>query len=320
MVAPGGAGTAVWARVHESDFLCRGCGLRSPLTLSFSDEVECLRCGLRQAFDSEQWKKALAVVHAAADLCGPDPEGRFPDPRAPIAAKNSHRTIGLEHTFVEHTESGTIIDSAGIHQLTLRVKGSPGHPLCTKCRTPLSVMLDGRGQAQTVCERCGERALYGLAAGAADSLPRLRAVVGEEYRTDRPAAKIGAVNAAGIAAMMCPSCGAGLSINRGDEFAACSFCRTTSRISKRAWGRPSGEAPPFEAFWLLFEGPSLKRAEISGGGHREQDDEEQDESNDSEAAPAQTVAHGVNSIQIAIWIAVAAILLIAGGYVLLQMV
>jgi hypothetical protein len=328
-MAAGGEGFAVWARVHESDFVCRGCGLRSPIPLGFGPEAECLRCGLRQAFPEGQWEKGVAAAHAVADLCGPDPEGRFPDSRAPVGAKNPHRTVGLEHTFLEHTESSTIIDGGGMRQLSLRVKASPGHPLCTRCRAPLNVQLDGRGNAQTVCGRCGERAVYALPAGAGEKAPRLRAVIGEEYRTDRPAAKIGAVDAAGVAAMTCPSCGAGLPVNRGDELATCAFCKTTSRIARRAWGRPSGEAPPFEPFWMLLEGPSPKRAALAAGRRGEDDDDDDDDDDEEVGAAIPSVemtgpaSRGWDTLTVRVVtgvVTVVAVFLIWGGYALYEYV
>jgi hypothetical protein len=274
IVAAGGEGGAVWARIHEADFLCRGCGLRSPMTLTFAAEAECHRCGLHQAFPAGQWDKALARAHGVADLAGPDPEGRFPGP-PPVGAHNPHRSVGLEHTYLEHTEQSTIIDGGGMRQLSLRIQASPGHPLCERCQAPLSTQLDGRGHAQTACPRCGDRAVYALPLGA-DAFPALRAVVGGEHRTDRPAVRLGAVDGSGVAAMSCPSCGAGLSVQPGEEMATCQFCKTTSRIARRAWAQ-AGAAPPFEPFWVLFEGPSARRAALAAGKDGDDDDAEDDD-------------------------------------------
>jgi hypothetical protein len=103
----------------------------------------------------------------------------------------------------------------------------------------------------------------------------LRAVLSAEQRTDQPVAKIDAVDAAGVAAIRCPSCGAALAATPGAEFATCQYCRTTARIARRAWVRASGAAPPFEPFWVLLDGPSKKRFELAGGG---EDDDEDDDS------------------------------------------
>jgi hypothetical protein len=289
--AAGGEGGAVWARVHEADFMCRGCGLRSPTTLSFGEEAECLRCGLHQAFPAGQWEKALARAHGVADLAGPDPEGRFPHPHAPVGARNPHRSVGVEHTYVEHTEQSTIIDGGGVRQLSLRIQASPGHPLCERCQAPLTTQFDGRGHAQTTCPRCGDRAVYALPEGSS-AMPALRAVVGPEFRTDRAAVRLGAVDASGVAAMSCPSCGAGLSVRPGEEMATCQFCKTTSRIARRAWAK-AGAAPPFEPFWALFEGPSARRAAVAAGKTGDDEEEDDDDDDDDEVAIPSFTAHPV---------------------------
>ena len=116
-------------------------------------------------------------------------------------------------------------------------------------------------------------------------------MVGDEHRTDRPAARVGSVDAAGAAAIHCPSCGASLSVARGEEISTCQFCQTTSRIARRAWVRASGQAPPFEPFWLLMDGPSRKRAALAQG---RDDDGDDDDDDDDEGIPA-TVAVGGRS-------------------------
>jgi hypothetical protein len=286
LVATGGAGTAVFARIHESDFECRGCGLRSPVTLGFDREVECQRCGLWQAFPSGQWEEALDRAHAIADLCGPDPEGRFPRMGPSIAARNPSKSLGLEHTRTESTQSTTIIDSSGMKHLTLRILVSPGHPLCSTCHVPLGVRIDVAGKAETQCPRCGERATYALPKGAGERALALRAVIGEAHRADRPAAKIDKVDAAGVAALVCPSCGAALPVATDSDLATCAFCHTTSRVAARTWVRASGAVPKFEPFWVLLEGPSKRRHELMGDAARDEDDGEEDGESDAERAIA----------------------------------
>src|SRR6185437_14488365 len=77
-----------------------------------------------------------------------------------------------------------------------------------------------------------------------------------------PAAKIARGDAAGVAAIQCPSCGAALAVTPGAELATCQYCRTTARVARRAWARASGAAPPFEPFWVLLQGPSKRRSEL----------------------------------------------------------
>jgi hypothetical protein len=120
--------------------------------------------------------------------------------------------------------------------------------------------------------------VYALPAHAAEKAPQLRAVIGAEQRADRPQAKIDKADAAGVAAISCPSCGAALPVTSGADLATCQFCRTTSRIARRAWSRPSGAAPPFEPFWVLLDGPSAKRRKLLG--EKDEDDDEDDDDDD----------------------------------------
>jgi hypothetical protein len=282
LVAPGAVGNAVFARIHESDFECRGCGLRTPVALGFDAEVECQRCGLRQAFTPGQWEQALDTAHAIADLCGPNPEGRFLGLGPSIAAKNPSKSLGVEHTRTESKQSTTTIDGNGTRSRTLRILVSPGHPLCHACHLPLHVKLDAAGKSETECARCGDRATYALPTGATAKAPALRAVIGEEHRTDRPRAKIDAkVDAAGVAALTCPSCGAGLPVEPGADLATCSFCHTTSRVARKGWAQASGAAPAFDPFWVLLEGPSKRRRVLQG--ELASDDEDEDDGDDDDA-------------------------------------
>jgi hypothetical protein len=315
LVAPGAVGNAVFARIHESDFECRGCGLRTPVTLGFDAEVECHRCGLRQAFTPGQWEEALDTAHAVADLCGPNPEGRFPGMGPSVAAKNRAKSLGVEHTRTEAKQSTTTIDGNGTRSRTLRILVSPGHPLCNACHAPLGVRIDAAGKAETECARCGDHASYALPAGAAAKAPALRAVIGDEHRTDRPAAKVDNVDAAGVAALTCPSCGAGLPVQPGTDLVTCSFCHTTSRVARKGWARASGTAPPFEPFWVLLEGPSKRRRVLQGELESDDGDDDGDE-DEPESAPPPVIVPKAPLDMMTIRMIVAGVLLAAALLVL----
>jgi hypothetical protein len=108
-------------------------------------------------------------------------------------------------------------------------------------------------------------------------------VIGDEHRTDRPAAKVAAkLDAAGVAALTCPSCGAGLPVEPGADLATCSFCHTTSRVARKGWARASGAAPTFEPFWVLLEGPSKRRRVLQG--ELASDDDDDDDAGDDDDA------------------------------------
>src|SRR5262249_3847072 len=146
------------------------------------------------------------------------------------------------------------------------------HPLCKACRTPLAVAIDGRGNAETRCPSCGDRATYSSPAGLPSIYPAVRAVLASEQRTDRPTVKI-ATAQAGVEAVLCPQCGAGLQLE-AREMVTCQYCKTTARVPRRIVNRARGQDPPFESFWILIDGPSPKRLSLVHGGARSEEDGE----------------------------------------------
>jgi hypothetical protein len=170
-----------WGAILEADFACRGCGQRSPLDgLNIDGQATCRKCNLRQPFDAEQWGEALALTQNVADLAGPP--GRRPDWDG-----NPFLAIGVTDTWDEGKSEGLLIDSEGVKPRTLRVRASLGHPLCSKCKAPIDIALDGHGRAQTTCPRCHDQAVYALPADYDDQNVDLLAVISDEHRADRPA-------------------------------------------------------------------------------------------------------------------------------------
>jgi hypothetical protein len=69
----------LFACIHACDFACSACGSCSPLaTIELEGKVECMGCGLTQAFDAVQWSEALTHAHDVTDLSGSNPEGQTP--------------------------------------------------------------------------------------------------------------------------------------------------------------------------------------------------------------------------------------------------
>jgi len=170
-----------WAAILEADFACRGCGARSPLDgLNINGEATCRKCNLKQPFDPEQWGEGLALAQNVADLAGP-PGRREPWDGNPFLA------IGVTDTWDEDRSEGMLIDHEGMKPRTLRVRTAPGHPLCTRCKAPLDIALDGQGRAQTTCPRCRDQAVYALPSDYDDQNIDLLAVISDAQRSDRPA-------------------------------------------------------------------------------------------------------------------------------------
>jgi hypothetical protein len=244
----------VFVCVGGCDFACRGCGLRSSLGgLDVDGEVECRRCGMVQAFDVSQWEEVLGFAHNVADLSNPAPND-------PIAQKGPYADIGPTNTWAELKLTGMVIDGGGMKTRTLRLVASPGVPLCLKCKNPLDAALDGNGNAQTRCGRCGETAVYALPSGTSGVYEDLKAAISDDHRTDRQVVKMKASPGGGAVAIACPTCNAPLPAS-DSTLVTCPFCNTAARIPTRAWYRMV-EPEKQQAWWLLFHGPSPARAKL----------------------------------------------------------
>jgi hypothetical protein len=262
--------------------------MRSPLaTLELDGQVECMRCGLAQAFDVVQWSDALGHAHDVVDLSGPHPEGQNPIAGRSIAGQSVHARIGTEFTSSTKTQSTMIIDGSGTRKHTLRTTVSPGHPLCRACRVPLVVMLEANGITRTHCPRCNDDATYALPANAASVCGALRGVIAGEQRTDRPVART-ARGQGGVEAVVCPQCGAALPAGEG-ELVKCTFCSITARVpGKLARRQRRGELPPVDPFWVLLDGLSPGRRKLLAGKREDDDDDDDDDEDidDEGAVPA----------------------------------
>jgi len=275
--APGRVGSVLFACIHACEFKCSACGMPSPLaSVELGGQVECMRCGLMQAFDVAQWTDALGHAHDVSDLAGPAPEGQNPLPGRSIAGKSAHGRIGTEFTSSTKSQNGMIMDARGTRHHTLKTTVSPGHPLCRACRVPLEVMLEGNGVTRTRCPRCNDGATYGLPPNAGSTYAALRGVLAGEQRTDRPVARTtrGQSGALGVA---CPQCGAAIAAGEG-EMVKCTYCGTTARVPGRLARRQiAGEPPAVDPFWVLLDGLSPGRKKLLRGKSDDDDDDDDDD-------------------------------------------
>lgn len=275
----------LFACVHGCDFTCTACGKRSPLaTVDLDGEVECMGCGLRQAFDIVQWTDALGHAHDVADLSGPNPEGQNPVPGRSIAGRSRHAKIGTEFTSSTKTQSSMIIDGRGTRTHSLRTTVSPGHPLCTACRVPLEVSVEPGGVTRTRCPRCNDGATYALPMNAGSVCAALRGMIAGEQRTDKPVARV-VRGAGGGEAVVCPQCGAALAAGEG-EMVKCTFCSVMARVpGKLARRQRQGEMPPLVPFWVLLDGLSPGRNKLLRGRSEDDDDDDDVDSGHPQHAP-----------------------------------
>lgn len=246
---PAQGGDLFWVAVR-CGFTCNSCRFLAPLDcIDVDGAVECAQCGLRQRFDVDAWPAALALAHAVGDLAGPAPEGRKPHPALWIGSENPHATIGTTRTF--ERLSGSV----------LSMEAAPGQPICHKCQWPLTISVTAPGAVATSCARCGDRATYEIPDRARHLDDALMGAIAHDHRTDqRKAQSTG--SEAGAMTLGCPSCGAPLRLQGTDRLQTCPFCRASCIVPARSFLHRGGDVPEPEVWWMLFRGPSAKRAEL----------------------------------------------------------
>lgn len=245
---PVAAEQLLWVRV-EASFECRACGHRSPINhLDVDGSVSCFNCGIEQRFDVGAWWDLLEDAHAAADLTGPHREGLLPEPGVSLGEHNPHAAIGLQTSSVEE-ENG---------EQALRIVMAPGAPLCSKCQGLLSVAGRADGKLSLRCAACQVDRHYTLPKKLSQRARALRGTVADAHEDGRLDAVVH--EEAGVTALRCPTCGAGLSMD-GASIVTCQYCSTSSRVHPRALGKLAKHAKP-TPFWLLFEGPSPLRGKL----------------------------------------------------------
>lgn len=246
----------LWARV-EASFECRACGHRSALNhLDVDGSVDCLSCGIAQRFDAKQWWTPLEHAHGVADLTGPHPEGLLPEPGSSIAQYNPHSELGVRTARAE-VEAG---------EQTLRLSVSPGLPLCDACRAPLAVVNRAGGELRLGCSACRVERSYALPKKLSQRVRALVGILAREHELGRQQAVVH--EEAGVTALRCPTCGAGLTLLDSASIVTCQYCQTSCHVAAQARPKPSKDAAPVP-FWLLFEGPSRLREKLQNRAEAE---------------------------------------------------
>ncbi|MBI2392983.1 MAG: zinc ribbon domain-containing protein [Deltaproteobacteria bacterium] len=271
-----------WACVLECDFACRACGMRSPLDgLDLDGTVECRRCGVQQTFDLEQWDEVLNFAEDVADCAGPP--GRLG--KGPVDG-NPYAEIGVTHTFAEKTLSGMIIDGEGMKPRNLRLRATPGVPLCERCHVPLDVQIDREEwKAQASCPRCHDRAVYDTPEGAFERNGDIAAVLADDHRCDREPVHVHASPGGAAVAIACPRCDAALPVAGEATMVTCGYCGTPCRIPSRLLGKLASSAPKPKRWWILFDDDSYQRLGVDPDADDDDDDSpsDHDEKDDADA-------------------------------------
>ncbi len=299
LVARDGA-DGFWVGV-ECGFTCSACGHVSPLNYLDNDgDVQCLRCGTEQRFDSDQWWESLALAHAVGDLAGPAPEGRFPLPGASIADENMFKPIGVDKTFADHQQRGMIIDGSGMRQHSLKVRAMPGHPLCEKCKQPRRVTACAGGELTLQCPACADTRTYLRPNGIPDSLSALSGVVAMDHEKGGRHADV-QQDASGAVAIRCPNCSAPLDFDGKSTVIRCKFCEIAVRIPSHTLRGLGQETPQQLRWWLYFTGVSEMRKELtnkagaSGNRHASDPDAAFQQLMGSSSSPSASPSSGVSA-------------------------
>lgn len=260
---------------------CATCQRRSPLArLDMEGRFYCYGCGRDMFFDADLWKEyVLNVASALGDaywasqrvftmwpnvtdvdeIAGSDEIEELCDDAVAAHLLKKCMEIGRTTGGLTLEKGGMTIGAGGMRTSACAFEMSPGHPLCTKCKTPLSTRVEPDGVASTVCSRCGVRESYRLPPAARSACNDLCGVISTDHVDGRENARVAAQGAA-IAAV-CPKCGSGLQLAPGSRVAQCGYCKTTCVVPEMIAlaGAQPGQPEPF---WLAFRSPSAVRAAI----------------------------------------------------------
>lgn len=243
-----------WARL-EARFHCTSCAFLSPINhLDIGDTLTCAHCGLEQPFEHRAWERILARSHEVVDLAGVAPWVAAAPPSTPLVRDNPYKHVGTAVPDRRWTENGVVGEREGVD-----VRVAPGVPLCDECHGPLDVAPGGGEETLATCTSCGVHATYRLPS----PLPYpLRALLADEHRTDRAAARLEADAEKGVANLACPTCGARLSADGTASTVSCDYCHALAYVSDRHWYRIGVRAPRTLGWWVQFEGPSPRRVRL----------------------------------------------------------
>jgi hypothetical protein len=239
-VVPPRRDSAYWVRV-TCEYRCEGCKSRVPLrSFTAEGQSECVLCGHVQDQALMFWRMVLRHAHAVGDLAGPAPEGRLSQAGVEIGPRNPYRFVGLDVAELADERVREQDDTAS------DLAAGPGHPMCLGCSTPIDEAWNG-GDAQ--CAACGV-AIHG--ARPTRAMPVDRGLVAVLRRA--PVEAKGA-----LVALACPTCNAPLTVEEGATRVTCKYCRGTSQLTRPV----ARELAAVEAAcWMLFSGPSKRRAEL----------------------------------------------------------
>ncbi len=250
-----------WACIW-GQFTCRSCGFQSPINFLDADGgLQCVHCGIDQAFDVSRWPGVLALAHDVADYEGPSPQYRATDPSLPLTLD-----LGEWRHIARHPQCYTWTDAEDSMSLVLEWAVAPGHPVCRSCGALLESGFDIQHRLVTSCPGCGDRSTYDLGSAVVRLYRPLAGVVADEHRVDLPLARPREDRQSQAVAIECPLCRAPLAVGAdAPPIVSCEHCGASVRVPSEIRRGADVEGTGIVPFWLLFEGISRARAEAEEG-------------------------------------------------------
>ncbi len=244
-------------------FKCRSCGFHSPINFLDADGgLQCVRCGIDQAFDVSRWPLVLGKTHSIADFDGPSPEYRASDPSLELsydlAQWQKLNRFPQCYCWTDEGESGS--------SLVLEWAVAPGHPACKKCGVLLDTGFDAEGRLLTRCSGCGDEAAYAAWAIDANLYEPLIGVIAGEHQVDLARAQLVEERSSQVVALSCPLCRAPLHVPADSPaLTSCDHCGASVRVPAEMRQGAEVDGSGIEPFWLLFRGMSHARYEAEAG-------------------------------------------------------
>jgi hypothetical protein len=278
-----------WVQVRLS-IKCMQCQQPSPLSRIDTDgRFYCYSCGREQLFDADIWKESVFYVGSAlgdaywanahvfppwppydaekADLTDTDP---FDEINADLLKHTLRKCqqVGQATGGLTVEQSGMSIGGGGMRTRGVAVAMSPGHPLCTRCKTPLETTMPADGVVAARCSRCGTSDAYRLPGAAKVICSDVSGVLSPEHVEGRDVVRIASAPGSPALAITCPKCGSGLQLAPGERLTNCPYCKTTALVPDHvaSAGKPAPTNP--DPLWLAFRTPSSVRNAVVASSNR----------------------------------------------------
>ncbi len=261
------------------------CQRPSPLVrIDMDGRFYCYGCAREMFFDPDLWKESIFFVASGLGDAFWSNLGTFPPWPTNVldedALSDQEDRLGGDDDVLPHliqrcavvgrTSGGMSIEKGGmsIGGGGMRTRGfavamSPGHPLCTQCKSPLHVQTPADGVVTASCARCGTSETYRAPPAAKGACPDLFGVISPEHVEGRETARVMPQQGSAALAVTCPKCGSALQLAPGARVTNCPYCKTTSVVPDHV--ASAGAPPPStpDPFWLAFRSPSTLRTVLN---------------------------------------------------------